>query len=287
MNPPLEISMNSRKNPLTTNQSEGAYAPKKSSLRNSIKVQARVIWALLMREIITRYGRHNVGFLWLFIEPMMFSIGITILWSFSGMSKGIIPVAGFALTGYSAIVLWRNMVGRLANTSSANQGLLYHSQVKILDLILSRAFLEAAGISISFIFLSFAFTAVGLISFPIDPLKTVLAWALLIWFAIGAGMIAAFAGETSEIFDRVWHVMMYLTLPFTGAFSMMNWLPPAVQEILLWSPMVHAVEMLREGYFGVGVNAIYSVFYLMSCNLVLTLVGLVLIRKIRRNLEES
>jgi len=258
-----------------------------TSMSSSIKVQARVIWALLMREIITRYGRHNIGFLWLFIEPMMFSIGITILWSFTGTPKGIIPVAGFALTGYSAIVLWRNTVNQSAKTSSANQGLLYHSQVKILDLILSRAFLEAAGVSISFISLSFAFTAIGLMSLPVDPLQTVIAWFLLIWFVIGAGMIAAYAGETSEVFDRIWHVMMYLTLPFTGAFSMVSWLPLSVQEILLWSPMVHAVEMLREGYFGEGVNAIYSVFYLMSCNLVLTLVGLILIRKIRRNLEES
>lgn len=287
MNPPVEISMNSRKNPLKINQREGSFALNKSSLRNSIKVQSRVIWALLMREIITRYGRHNVGFLWLFIEPMMFSIGITILWSYTSHTQGIIPVAGFALTGYSSIVLWRNMVNRLANTSSANQGLLYHSQVKILDLILSRAFLEIAGVTISFIGLSFAFTAVGLMNLPVVPLKVVMAWLLLIWFTICAGMIAAYAGETSEIFDRIWHVMMYLTLPFTGAFGMVSWLPPAVQEILLWSPMVHAVEMLREGYFGLGVNAIYSVFYLMSCNLVLTLVGLVLIRKIRRNLEES
>lgn len=260
---------------------------KNSSLRVSISIQMRVLGALLMREIITRYGRHNIGFLWLFIEPMMFSIGITILWSFTGMSKGIIPVAGFALTGYSAIVLWRNMVGRLASTSSANKGLLYHSQVKILDLIFSRAFLEAAGVSISLIGLSFTFTAIGLMTLPVDPFQTVMAWFLLVWFVIAAGMIAAYAGETSELFDRVWHVMMYLTLPFTGAFSMISWWPHAVQEILLWSPMVHAVEMLREGYFGVGVNAIYSIFYLMSCNLILTLVGLVLIRKIRRNLEDS
>ncbi len=287
MNPHVEISMSGPENTLMTNQSEGSYAPKKSSLRNSIKVQARVIWALLMREIITRYGRHNFGFFWLFLEHMMFSVGITILWSFTSMSKGIIPAAGFALTGYSTIVLWRNTVGRLANTSSANQGLLYHSQIKVLDLIISRAFLESVGVSISLILLSFAFTAIGLMNLPVDPLKTVFAWLLLNWFVMGVGMMAAYAGETSEVFDRVWHVIMYLTLPFTGAFGMVSWLPTAVQEILLWSPMVHAVEMLREGYFGGGVNATYSVFYLMICNLVLTLVGLVLIRKIRRNLEES
>ncbi len=267
-----------------TNQQMNA---KNSSLRASLSIQIRVLGALLMREIITRYGRHNVGFLWLFIEPMMFSIGITILWSYTSHTQGIITVAGFALTGYSSIVMWRNMVGRLAKTSSANQGLLYHSQVSVMDLILSRAFLEAAGVTVSFIGLSFAFTALDLMSLPSDPLKTVLAWFLLIWFVISAGMIAAYAGETSEIFDRVWHVLMYLTLPLTGAFSMVSWLPLGVQEFLLWSPMVHTVEMLREGYFGTGVNAIYSISYIATCNLCITLVGLILVRKIRRNLEES
>ncbi len=268
----------------STNQQMNA---KNSSLRASLSTQMRVLGALLMREIITRYGRHNVGFLWLFIEPMMFSIGITILWSYTSHTQGVIPVAGFALTGYSSIVMWRNTVNQLAKTSSANQGLLYHSQVSVMDLILSRAFLEAASVTVSFIGLSFAFTALDLMSLPSDALKTAFAWFLLIWFVIAAGMIAAYAGETSEIFDRVWHVLMYLTLPLTGAFSMVSWLPLSVQEFLLWSPMVHAVEMLREGYFGTSINAIYSISYLVTCNLCITLVGLILIRKIRRNLEES
>ena len=33
--------------------------------------QRKVIGALLMRELHTRYGRENVGYLWLILEPMM------------------------------------------------------------------------------------------------------------------------------------------------------------------------------------------------------------------------
>jgi ABC-type polysaccharide/polyol phosphate export permease len=100
-------------------------------------------------------------------------------------------------------------------------------------------------------------------------------------------MIAAYLGAVSEFFDRVWHVVMYLTLPFTGAFSMVSWLPPEAQTILLWSPMVNAVEMLREGYFGTGIKAMYSVQYLVEVNTALTLLGLLLVRKIRRGLEDE
>ena len=39
-------------------------------LRDSWRIQRRVIWALVMREILTRYGRHNIGFLWLFVMIM-------------------------------------------------------------------------------------------------------------------------------------------------------------------------------------------------------------------------
>ena len=44
-------------------------------------MQGRVLGALLIREVITRYGRHNIGFLWLFVEPMLFTLGVTALWT--------------------------------------------------------------------------------------------------------------------------------------------------------------------------------------------------------------
>ncbi len=48
---------------------------------HSLHIARRVIGALLRREMLTRYGRHNIGFLWLFVEPMIFTIGVTILWT--------------------------------------------------------------------------------------------------------------------------------------------------------------------------------------------------------------
>lgn len=253
----------------------------------SLKIQARVIGALFLREIITRYGRHGLGFMWLFLEPMLFSVGVTIIWTVAGLvhTRGnSMPIAGFALTGYSAIVLWRNMVNRLANNTSYNKGLLYHRNVRVIDLIYSRGLLEFAASTLSLILLTFVFWGLGLINLPVDPLKVFIAWILFSWFVFAAGMLAAFLGESSEIFEKIVHVILYLTLPLTGAFTMVSWMPVSIQNILSYSPLVNGLEMLREGYFGLNINAIYSIKYLIEINLILNLIGLILVRNIRRQL---
>jgi capsular polysaccharide transport system permease protein len=258
-----------------------------TSFLQSLAIQSRVIHALVLREIFTRYGRHNIGFLWLFIEPMMFSVGITILWTLTGLSKGAITAAGFALTGYSSLILFRNTVNHMTSAASSNKGLLYHQQVKILDIVLARTFLEFSSVTTSFVFLTIVFQQLGLMDMPADPLTALIGWFYLMWFVWGMGMVAAYLGAVSELFDRVLHVMMYLTMPLSGAFSMLSWLPPEAQNILLWSPMANAVEMLREGYFGTEIKAMYSVQYLVEVNAALTLLGLLLVRKIRRGLDDE
>ena len=54
----------------------------------SLRIQWRVIRALLMREVITRFGRENVGVLWLIGEPALFTLGVSALWSAAGLNHG-------------------------------------------------------------------------------------------------------------------------------------------------------------------------------------------------------
>ena len=120
-----------------------------SSLARSAQIQLRVLSALLMREVITRYGRHNIGFMWLFLEPMLFTLGIAGMWSLLKMSHGgQVSIIAFALTGYSSVLVWRNTAGRCSKAIEPNSSLLYHRNVRVLDLFLARAILEIAGATI-------------------------------------------------------------------------------------------------------------------------------------------
>lgn len=129
--------------------------PPAPSLLLSLEIQCRVVGALLMREIATRYGRHNIGFLWLFVEPMLFTLGITALWTlFQAVHGSHIPIAAFALTGYSSVLLWRNMAGRCIGAMGPNMSLMYHRNVKAIDVYGARVILEVIGATMSFLVLS-------------------------------------------------------------------------------------------------------------------------------------
>lgn len=246
-------------------------------------IQRRVIGALLMREVLTRFGRHNIGFLWLFVEPMLFTLGITALWYFAGANHGSsLPIVAFALTGYSSVLLWRNMPARCAQAIEPNRALLVHRRVRVLDLFLTRILLEAAGASISFLFLSIAYIAVGALDPPEDVLEVIAAWLLLAWFG---GALALFIGTLaffSELVDKIWHPFSYILFPLSGSGFLVSVLPPQGREAVMYVPMVHGVEMLREGYFGSKVVSYYDPWYIIGFSAVLTIVGLLLLRRVTR-----
>ena len=246
-------------------------------------IQLRVIGALLMREVLTRYGRHNLGFLWLFIEPMMFTLGVTALWNISQSAHGsTLPITAFAVTGYSSVLLWRNMPSRCVLAILPNLGLMYHRNVKVIDIYLARLLLEALGAGCSFVILTLVFYSIGWMKLPEDALQTMVGWALLAWFGFGISLYVGALSEQYEIVEKLWHPISYLSFPLSGAAFVVDALPKAVQDFMLYVPMVNATEYMREGYFGGAFRAHYDLPYLIVFNLVLTLFGLAETRKVGR-----
>ena len=255
------------------------------SLLRSLLIQRRVIGALLRREILTRYGRHNIGFLWLFVEPMMFTLGVTALWTFLKAGQvSALPIVAFALTGYSSVLLWRNMPARCNSAIEPNLSLLYHRYVKIIDVYYARIALEAMGATISFVVLGLLFVSIGLLEPPEDVLKVIAGWVMLAWFG---GALAIFLGSLSydnELIEKIWHPASYLLFPLSGAAFLVDALPKPAQEVVLYLPMVHGLELLREGYFGSVMRAHYDMAYMGSFTALLTLLGLARVRTVGRRI---
>jgi capsular polysaccharide transport system permease protein len=265
-----------------------AAAPQGPTLAESLAIQSRVVGALLMREIVTRYGRHNLGFMWLFLEPMLFTLGITALWVATKAVHGSsLPIVAFAVTGYSSVLMWRNCAGRCAGAIGPNATLMFHRNVRVIDLFASRILLEIAGATMSLLGLSLVFCFIGWMDAPVDLLTMLEGWLLLGWFGIAMGLLVGGIAAQSELVDRLWHTVTYVLFPLSGAGTMVDWLPPAAQNVVLWLPMVHGVEMLRHGYYGSAVRTFEDPAYLITCNVAMTLVGLVLVKAIRRGGESE
>lgn len=249
-------------------------------------IQWRVIRALVLRETLTRYGRDNFGFAWLFLEPALFTLGVAAIWSAMQVTHGSsISIAAFALTGYSVLLAWRNVANRCIGAIEPNKALLYHANVTCLDVVLARALLEVCGATGSFLLLAAAFVAAGEAPPPEDIPFLVFAWTLLCWFSVALGLVIGACSELSPLVDRAWHVAVYLLFPASGAVFLVEWLPERLQSTLGLLPTVQLTEMVRDGYFGSRFASHYALPYVVGVNLALSCAGLAFTRRVAARVE--
>lgn len=258
----------------------------KTTFKRSCVIQKRVIHALLMRELITRYGRRNIGFLWLFVEPLLLTLVIALLWKYIRADKfSTLNILAFMITGYPLAMMWRNASNRAMGAINANISLLYHRNVRVLDTIFTRILLEIAGATIAQIVIMALFIALGWIDPPHDIFYMLMAWILMAFFAFGLGLIICAIAQYIEVFGKIWGTLSFVLLPLSGAMFFVHNLPPMAQEIALWLPMIHGTEMFRHGYFGETVTTYESVGYIIVSNMVLIFVGLLLVRTFSKGIE--
>lgn len=258
----------------------------KTSLVRSFIIQSRVIGALLMREIITRYGRRNLGFLWLFLEPLLLTMVILLLWRVAKADRfSDINIVAFMLTGYPMAIMWRNVSNRSISAVSANTGLLYHRNVTVYDVLFSRMLLEIAGATIAQILIVAVLVLIDIILPPADLFYMIIAWLMMGLFAMALGLVVAAIATQFDVLGKIWGTLSFIMLPLSGAFFLLSSLPVGIREYFLWIPMVHGTEMFRSGYFGDRITTYESPGYLLIATLILLWFGLALTKRYSRGVD--
>ena len=254
-----------------------------TSLMQSFVLQGKVIWALILREMQTRYGRENIGFLWIIGEPILFCGGVAIVWTaIRPPHEHGLPMTGYVVTGYVPLTMWRHCIGRGIKAFESNGSLLFHRQVTPLDIILARVVLEVVGTIIAGWIVATGAILLGFMDPPKDIGLIYLGLGYHCVYSLSFALLVASLSERSELVEKMMTVLMYLSLPLSGAFIMVSWIPPQYQWIMLLSPSVHNVEMIRAGAFGPSAHAIYDVAYDTWSTGLLLLIGLSLTLRSRR-----
>jgi len=263
-------------------------APEEISFFTAVRARCRVVGALMMRELHTRFGRENLGYVWLFLEPAMLGVGVA-LWQYAVGGDASMPGGlnkfSFFLIGYILFYLFRTLVSRSPHGVAANFQLLYHSRVTIEAVMWARSLLDSAAVAICIAIFLFL---IGVIygEWPDDPLQMAVGVIFMMFLAHGTGLI--FLSATAfgpQLVDRLVHPFTYLCIPFSGMFFMIWWLPGPFQEVLLWTPLIHIMEFTREGQFGPGVPYSYDLPFLIQWIVVLNFIGLCALKAAKPHLE--
>lgn len=252
----------------------------------SISRHARILGALMMREIMTRYGREGLGFFWLIGEPLIFCGGVIVMWSLlkPAYDHGV-RVGSFVMTGYMCLILLRHVIAYSMGAIQANVGLLYHRQITVLHVVIARDLLEWAGATIAFFVVYVVLFLIGQVTPPHDLMLVFQGWVLMFVLSTALGTILSALAAEYDIFERIVPVVSYLLIPVSGAFTMVAWIPESYRHIFLWVPFPHAVEMVRAGVYGEFVETHFNPVYAAAWALAGNLVGILMLARAKQHVD--
>lgn len=246
-----------------------------SELRQGLATQARVMSALIIRDMMMRYGRANIGFLWVVLEPMLLTAGVMLLWSAikPPLEHGV-QIVALVLTGYMPLTLFRHITSPAAFLYRRSIPFLYHRHISFIDVLLAKGALEFMGTTTALLVVYGVLLLAGLTSPIVDPGLVIAGWLSLAFLSVGFASAVAVLTELSEAAERFIQPFQYLLVPLSGTFFMVDWLPKSAQDLIWYMPLVHCFEMFRAGFFGEGVITHWTWWYPLVWGVGLLGVGL-------------
>lgn len=254
----------------------------RASFTDAAARQARVIAALLLREIRTRFGRARIGYFWAIIEPIFFVIILSALFSAAGRTAPVgTSMVMFFLTGLLTFFLYRNLSNRIGAALNNNRAILTYPIVKEIDTIIARGLLEIFTFLFSAIVIFIAALMLDIAHFPSRLPQIALGLLFLTILGFGVGMINAIISQFSTTWKNINNLMNRPMFFISGVFFVPENLPPAAREFVLWNPIVHGVTWVRYGYYPNYRASSLDIEYLMGWAFAVLLIGFMLERALR------
>ncbi len=250
-----------------------------------VKTQCRVIVALMLRDLKTRFFGSEFGFLISIAWPL---VHILVLLGISaGLGRmapyGDNPALWFA-TGIVPFMAFSYMARFIMLGIIINKPLLAFPKVKITDILLARAIMEFLSAGLVITILMAIFWASGIDFVPNDPIQAVFALGACMLLGVGVGVINAIVAVALPLWVTGFALVIIVMWLTSGVFFVAHALPEALRYPLSFNPLAHGIEWVRSAYYEGYGSGFIDKPYLIGHALVWLCLGLLLERAVRGRL---
>jgi capsular polysaccharide transport system permease protein len=242
----------------------------------------RVLGALMIREMITRYGRSWGGYTWAIVEPA------GMICAFSLLISQFVPQPTignsfllFYATGYMPFNLFRETAANTGNAVSVNRALMQLPMITPLDAILARMILTLlTSLTVTVLLIG------GLLIYQGDPVHIDIgafagAYGMATLLGLGVGILNSVIFVFVPVWRQIWGLISSPLMIVSGTFFSLTSMPTTVQQVLIWNPMIHVVGAMRIAFYQ-GYDGDYvSLAYPCGIGLFLAVIGAALLKRHR------
>jgi capsular polysaccharide transport system permease protein len=210
----------------------------------------RAIAALMLREMSSTYGRSPGGYLWAVVEPVA---GIAILTYASSLMFSNPPLGRsfelFYATGMLPFLMFTVIANRVGTSLLFSRPLLVYPAVTFADAVLARFFVNLLTELLIFVLVIAGVVLIYDTGAVLEPAKIAQSLSVTAAFALGVGTCNAYLFLRWHLWHVFWALISRPLFLISGVFFMYGALPPSMREPLWYNPMIHAIGMLRAGFY--------------------------------------
>lgn len=247
--------------------------------QSRVQIQLRVLFALVMREMTTRFGRSPGGYVWAVLSPAGGIALLSLLFSqFARKPPLGDSFALFFATGYVAYHAYMDTWQNLSNAVQVNRALLAFPRVTVLDVILARFILQALTVCFVGVVIIGGLMAAMADPPTLRPGPIFLAMGLALLLAFCVGLLNAVLFVTMPVWDRVFRIVNRPMLLISAVFYIYENMPAPAQALLWWNPLVHVTGIMRTGFHPTYHADYASPVYVIAFSLAPLFLGVLLLR---------
>ena len=259
-----------------------------SAPRTPLAVLRDVVFALLMRELKTRFGSYRLGYCWALLDPLIMVGAFCLIFGLRGRSGfGGAEAPVFIISGYLPFLLFSKTANQLKAAVTANMGLFCYRQVTPFATLLARFVLEGLILLLVMLLMIALLCWLGFHAVPVEPLPTLLYLGLLALLAFAVGTLFCIINKYSPEAGKLIGFLMMPLMFISGVIMPIAVIPAQYHGWLLWNPLLHAIELTRSSWIAGFDSPHGDVRYLATCTLCLLTLAMSAYRLNRYHLIRS
>jgi capsular polysaccharide transport system permease protein len=245
-------------------------------------VQKRVVVALMLRDIKTRFGSSEWGFLITIAWPLSHIVLLIVLNSALGRTVpfGESPALFFA-TGVVPYLAFAYMTRFIMLGIVLNKPMLAFPIVKVTDIIIARVIVEVLNAGVIMMIVVAAFAILGIDCWPDDLIQAAYAMLAMMLLGVGFGILNAVVAALYPFWVTGFALVQLVLWMLSGVLYIPDELPAEAQYYLSFNPALQGVEWFRSAYYPEIGTQILDRNYMLAWALGTVVVGLLLERATR------